>query len=362
MTELGALAERLQRVRQQIADAGGAEVQILAVTKGHPKQVVDAARAAGLTSFGENYAQELVAKFADKSADVALHFIGQLQTNKVRQVVDLVDVYETVDRPSLVVELAKRAPGAHVLVQVDTTGEPGKGGCAVVDVESLVTKASVGGSGGRRADDGRSDGGRAGGSSAWLPSRSRGLCDSLGLATCSMGMSDDFIVAVQEGSTRVRFGQRPFRHASSYDAASTVISGGGGPRMPIWRNAMDWLGLGPDDAYDDYDTAQEPERPSRSPRHQREEPQPRGQRGYQGEYESDGTVRTMPARPSYPTRDADLTGRRPVPASDDSNVQPRPINTRPAPPVPPIRTPFVRDASIRHKKSPTSSKRASRSS
>ena len=94
--------------------------------------------------------------------------------------------------------------------------------------------------------------------------------------------------------------------------------------MPIWRNAMDWLGLGPDDAYDDYDTAQEPERPSRSPRHQREEP-PRGQRGYQGDYESDGTVRTMPARPSYPTRDADLTGRRPVPASDDSNVQPRPF-------------------------------------
>jgi cell division inhibitor SepF len=98
--------------------------------------------------------------------------------------------------------------------------------------------------------------------------------------------------------------------------------------MPIWRNAMDWLGLGPDDAYDDYDTAQEPERPSRSPRHTREEPVTRGQRGSQGDYESDGTVRTMPARPSYPTRDADLTGRRPVPATDDSNVQPRPINTQ----------------------------------
>ena len=59
-----------------------------------------------------------------------MHFIGQLQTNKVRQIVDLVDVYETLDRPALVAELAKRAPGAHVLVQVDTTGEPGKGGCA----------------------------------------------------------------------------------------------------------------------------------------------------------------------------------------------------------------------------------------
>ena len=102
--------------------------------------------------------------------------------------------------------------------------------------------------------------------------------------------------------------------------------------MPIWRNAMDWLGLGPDDAYDDYDAAQEPERSPRSPRSQREEPAPRKQTGYQ-DYEPDGTVRTMPARPSYPTRDADLTGRRPVPATDDSNVQPRPINTQRQAPV-----------------------------
>lgn len=101
--------------------------------------------------------------------------------------------------------------------------------------------------------------------------------------------------------------------------------------MPIWRNAMDWLGLGPDDAYDDYDAPPEPERP-RSSRHQREEPAPRGQRGY-SDYESDGTVRTMPARPSYPTRDADLSGRRPTPAPDDSNVHPRPINPPRQPPV-----------------------------
>jgi cell division inhibitor SepF len=96
--------------------------------------------------------------------------------------------------------------------------------------------------------------------------------------------------------------------------------------MPIWRNAMDWLGLGPDDAYDDYEYSQEPERPSRSPRNQRDEPPQRGQRSGHSDYEPDGTVRTMPTRPSFPTRDADLTGRRPVPANDDSNVQPRPIN------------------------------------
>jgi cell division inhibitor SepF len=96
--------------------------------------------------------------------------------------------------------------------------------------------------------------------------------------------------------------------------------------MPIWRNAMDWLGLGPDDAYDDYEYAPEPERPGRAPRHPRDEPAPRGQRGYSSDYEPDGTVRTMPSRPSFPQREPDLTGRRPQPALDDSSVQPRPIN------------------------------------
>src|SRR4051812_49723987 len=104
--------------------------------------------------------------------------------------------------------------------------------------------------------------------------------------------------------------------------------------MPIWRNAMDWLGLGPDDAYDDYDTAQEPERTSRPPRNTRDEPAAKGQRGYQGDYESHGTVRTMPARPSYPTRDADLPRARPVPPTAHSTGQPRPTNI-PRTPSPP---------------------------
>ncbi len=213
MTDLGVLAERLQRVRQQIADAGGRDVEILAVTKGHPIEVVHEARAAGLTAVGENYAQELVAKFEGITRDVAVHFIGQLQTNKVRLVVDLVDVYETLDRPALVVELAKRAPGARVLVQVNTTGEESKGGCVPGEVESLMTQAA---SAGLVVDGLMTVGPTTGGAEAARPGfrTVRGLCDTLGLATCSMGMSDDFVVAVQEGSTRVRlgsvlFGMRP---------------------------------------------------------------------------------------------------------------------------------------------------------
>ena len=213
MTELGGLAERLERVRTQISAAGGRDVEILAVTKGHPIAVVEAAVAVGLTAVGENYAQELVEKFAGRSFGVAVHFIGQLQTNKVRHLVDLVDVYETVDRTSLILELSKRVPGARVLVQVNTAGEETKGGCPPADVESLVKQA---GYAGLAVEGLMTVGPTEGGAEAARPGFRvvRALCDRLGLATCSMGMSDDFIVAVQEGSTRVRlgsilFGMRP---------------------------------------------------------------------------------------------------------------------------------------------------------
>lgn len=213
MTELGGLAERLQRVRHQIAAAGGGDVEILAVTKGHPVEAIQAAVDVGLTVIGENYAQELRAKFEGRSFGVALHFIGHLQTNKIRQLVDLVDVYETIDRPAVIAELAKRAPGAHVLVQVNTTGEANKGGCAVADVAKLVDQA---GSSGLVVDGLMTIGPTEGGPEAARPGFRlvRDLCDDLHLSICSMGMSDDFVVAVQEGSNLVRlgsvlFGMRP---------------------------------------------------------------------------------------------------------------------------------------------------------
>ena len=70
-----------------------------------------------------------------------IHFIGRLQSNKVRSLAGVVDVYESVDRPSLVNAIARRSPGARVLVQVDTTGEPGKGGCPLGEAANLVAAA-----------------------------------------------------------------------------------------------------------------------------------------------------------------------------------------------------------------------------
>jgi cell division inhibitor SepF len=106
--------------------------------------------------------------------------------------------------------------------------------------------------------------------------------------------------------------------------------------MSIWKRAMDYLGLGPDDAYDDYDLAPEPEpRPARGRQPRYDEPAPRSPRAVP-EYDSEVAVRTVPTRPSFPTRDVvepAAAGRRPLPANDDSSVHPRPINpSRPAAP------------------------------
>ncbi len=108
--------------------------------------------------------------------------------------------------------------------------------------------------------------------------------------------------------------------------------------MSIMKRAMDFLGLGPDDAYDDYDLPPEPERPTRASRASREpEPVVRSSRANYQEPE-DEMVRTTPARPSFPLTNAESSAaRRPQQPSDDSSVQPRPTNPRP-PATPTVRT------------------------
>jgi len=213
------IATSLAAIERQIADVERGfthEVRVVAVTKGFGEWAIEAAVSAGCPMIGENYAQELAAK-RDVIERLApeVHFIGRLQTNKVRLVADLVDVWASLDRAPLVDEVAKRAPGSRVLIQVDTTGDPAKGGCAVDDVAALVARArDVGlvvaglmtvGPTGEPAE------------SARMGFRQvRDLVDDLGLDVCSMGMSGDLEVAVQEGSTEVRigtalFGPRPPR-------------------------------------------------------------------------------------------------------------------------------------------------------
>ncbi len=192
------------------AAGGGPEVLLLAVTKGFGGDAIAAAAAAGCTAIGENYAQELRGKLvAVQEAGVDVHFIGRLQSNKVRALADAVAVWESIDRPALVDELARRAPEARLLVQVDATGEPTKGGCPPDDVAALVERATAAG---LRVEGLMTVGPLEGGPEAARPAFRlvRTLADDLGLAHCSMGMSADLEVAVEEGSTEVRLGTALF--------------------------------------------------------------------------------------------------------------------------------------------------------
>jgi PLP dependent protein len=187
-------------------------VEILGVTKGFGVDAIEAAVSAGCTMVGENYAQELLGKLAALDAATAqpsIHFIGRLQSNKIRQLAAAVDVWESVDRASLLDEIARRRPGATVLIQVNATGEVGKGGCPPAEVEVLVEQArnlnldlngvmTVGPTDGdvgatRRAFE-----------------VARRLADAFDLPTCSMGMTDDLDIALDAGTTRVRVGTALF--------------------------------------------------------------------------------------------------------------------------------------------------------
>ena len=199
------IAERGERLRTLVASRARRPVRVVAVTKGHPVEVARAVLAAGFRELGENYAQELLAKApALAGEDPVWHFIGRLQSNKVRQLAAVVGLWQSVDRASLVDELARRVPGARVLVQVDLAGSPGRGGCARTDVEVLVARATAAGLvveglmgvGVPGPPEASRDGFR------WL----RTEADRLGLVETSMGMSGDLEVALAEGATIVRVG------------------------------------------------------------------------------------------------------------------------------------------------------------
>jgi uncharacterized pyridoxal phosphate-containing UPF0001 family protein len=130
---VSAIRERIAAVSQQIASATSRPIDLVVVTKTHPSEVVLAVAEAGTQFVGENYAQEVRDKAsaidAVRASGVSVQFIGQLQTNKVRIIAGLVDCVASVDRASLIDEIAKRIPSTRIHLQVNATGEMSKGGC-----------------------------------------------------------------------------------------------------------------------------------------------------------------------------------------------------------------------------------------
>jgi PLP dependent protein len=220
VTEAGTpevVAERLTRVSERITAAGGdlASVRLVAVTKGFAADAVREALRAGLSDVGENYADELLAKARDvgehgsegESAPV-WHFLGAVQRNKVARLAPIVGCWQSVSRPEEGRAIARRRPGATVLVQIDIAGLPGRGGCEPGRAPELVAALrdeeldvaglmAVGVPGPPEAS-------RAGFRSV------SSLADRLSLPVRSIGMSDDLEVAIAEGSTMVRLGRALF--------------------------------------------------------------------------------------------------------------------------------------------------------
>ena len=215
------VATRVAELRDRISRAGGIGVGIVAVTKTFGIDAWSDAKFAGCEAVGENYAQELIAKSqqVDRAERLPVHFIGQLQTNKIKSLFDIVDVWQSVDRASVVTELVKRqmtrtsAGRCEILVQVNTTSEIDKGGCDPTEVETLVHQARQGGldvTGLMTVGPTDMDSGKTRAAFRLL----KQMALDLGVEQLSMGMTADVEIAVEEGSTLVRvgtalFGERP---------------------------------------------------------------------------------------------------------------------------------------------------------
>lgn len=223
---MAAVAARYEAVRRQVADAADvagrdpADITIVAVTKTVGIEDIRQAVAAGITDFGENRVQEFLGKYG-LFPDVRWHFIGSLQTNKVKDVVGRAYLIHSVDSEKLLEEIERRAAQAGVvqpvLLQVNVSGEASKHGLepeAVaetlieasrmehVEVRGLMTMAPL-----ARAEEVR-----------WVFRELKEVRDSLRemplngveLDELSMGMSNDYRIAVEEGSTIIRVGRALF--------------------------------------------------------------------------------------------------------------------------------------------------------
>lgn len=218
------IAERVADVRRRIAaaceDSGRSpeDVRLVAVTKGFGADVVRDVVAAGVTDIGENRVQEAQEKrseLSDLAAQVTWHMVGHLQTNKVKAALDLFDIIQSVDSLHLAETISRRAAGPiPIFLEVNVAGEASKYGFTIdalptdmkaiarlpnVEVRGLMTVAPLA----DHPEEVRP-----------VFAQLRQTAKSLGLGELSMGMTDDFEVAVEEGATHVRIGRALFGERS----------------------------------------------------------------------------------------------------------------------------------------------------
>jgi pyridoxal phosphate enzyme (YggS family) len=204
----------LAQVREEVASAavaagrGPGEVEVLAATKYVAVDDLPVLAEAGVGLAGENRAQDLAAKVAAHGELFTWDFIGRLQSRKIKAIVPYVRLIHSVASDSVLHELSRHQtdahPGLEILIEVNIAGEPGKDGVTPAQLDAFIERSPVPVAGlmtmppyAKNPEDSR----------RWFAAL-RSLADERGLKRLSMGTSQDYLVAVQEGATIVRIGTR----------------------------------------------------------------------------------------------------------------------------------------------------------
>ncbi len=206
--------ENLERVRSEIAGTGRdpAQVKVLAAVKYVPVEELGVLAEAGVDLVGENRAQDLVAKAEAYPGAFTWDFIGHLQSRKVRQVLPYVRYIETVATESALEQLGRYGtPDTEILIEVNVAGEAGKSGIAPSELPAYLERSPVKVVGLMTMPP------LAPSPEASRPhfAALRELASEHGLAQLSMGTSQDYLIAVQEGATIVRLGTSLYRSRAS---------------------------------------------------------------------------------------------------------------------------------------------------
>jgi pyridoxal phosphate enzyme (YggS family) len=205
--------ERIERACERSHRLPG-EITLVAVTKGVEVQAIKAAFDCGIRDFGENRIQEAedkIARLLDLKPDVTWHMVGHLQSNKAKRALELFDIIHSVDSGRLAEILSQRVERSlPVLLEVNVSGELTKGGFSVSEIAMAVEEI-------RRLPDLKVVGLMTIAPLVADPEevrpvfrKLRELRDSLVLEHLSMGMTDDFEVAIEEGATMIRIGRAIF--------------------------------------------------------------------------------------------------------------------------------------------------------
>lgn len=217
------IASTIAEIKSSLPDSA----RLVAVSKYHPAEMIEEAYKAGQRIFGESHVQELQQKYERLPKDIEWHFIGHLQTNKVKYLAPYVSLIHAVDSTKLMQEIEKQAARNNrtirILLQLHVAQEETKFGLTPQECQAMLEKgewkemkhieiAGIMCMASNVDDESQIASEFRVAHDFFLMAREKYFADSPAFKECSMGMSDDYPIALREGSTLVRIGSKIFGH------------------------------------------------------------------------------------------------------------------------------------------------------